>query len=151
MAAVADARPAGSRLDPLALPADTPFRFALLVAAVLGSTLYVYDWLYLRHAAAPATADRQEACLRATDVAIARAVTGGRGVVGPDCLGIDRGPAQWMLGGAFWVVVAALVVYLVLPRWRILRGHLVPLPAADIPGLATTLDGLTREARPRSS
>jgi Zn-dependent protease with chaperone function len=148
MAAASDARPAGERLDPLALPADTPFRFALLVAAVLGSTLYVYEWLYLRHVLSPELAAAKARCVDAVQVSIADAAFGGlvQQQQLQTCIGRDSGLAQFMFGGAFYVLVLALVVCLVLPHWRIWREHLVPLPAADIPGLADALDGLVHEA-----
>ena len=34
------------RLNPFAFPSDTTFRFVLLVGAVLGTTLYVWNWIY---------------------------------------------------------------------------------------------------------
>ena len=35
------------RLSPFVLPSDTTFRFALLVVAVLGANLYVWNWLWI--------------------------------------------------------------------------------------------------------
>ena len=153
MAAGEAPAPAVRRLDPLALPADTPFRFALLVAAVLGSTLYVYDWLYLRHVAPAGVLAAQERCVAAVNGALADAASSGavRPAGGHACFGLDQGPAQFMFGGAFSVLLLALVVYLALPRWRIWRGHLVPLPVGDIPGLGEALDRLVREAGLRAS
>ena len=33
------------RLNPFAFPSDTAFRFGLLVAAVIGANLYVWQWI----------------------------------------------------------------------------------------------------------
>ena len=35
-----------ARLNPFVFPSDTTFRFALLVVAVLGANLYVWNWLW---------------------------------------------------------------------------------------------------------
>src|SRR4029077_9313685 len=39
-------RPPPPRLNPFAFPSDTTFRFVLLVVAVLGTTLFVWNWIY---------------------------------------------------------------------------------------------------------
>ena len=45
-AAAPERRP---RLNPFAFPSDTAFRFGLLVAAVLGANLYVWQWIASHH------------------------------------------------------------------------------------------------------
>ena len=51
------------RLNPFAFPSDTTFRFALLVTAVLGATLYVWNWIYAA-VADPRALDRAGGCLQ---------------------------------------------------------------------------------------
>ena len=52
-AAAPERRP---RLNPFAFPSDTAFRFGLLVTAVIGANLYVWEWI------ATEFADKHEGC-----------------------------------------------------------------------------------------
>lgn len=57
-------RPA-PRPNPFAFPSETAFRFALLVAAVLGATLYVWNWIWtVWGAGATEASTRALACAR---------------------------------------------------------------------------------------
>ena len=49
------------RLNPFAFPSDTAFRFGLLVAAVLGANLYVWQWIGSHAREAPQRAQRGHA------------------------------------------------------------------------------------------
>ena len=42
----APAAPLRPRLNPFAFPSDTDFRLLLLIAAVIGSGLFIYNWVY---------------------------------------------------------------------------------------------------------
>ena len=41
------ASPLGARLSPFVFPSDTTFRFLLLLVAVVGANLYIWNWLWL--------------------------------------------------------------------------------------------------------
>ena len=54
-AAAPERRP---RLNPFAFPSDTAFRFGLLITAVIGANLYVWEWI------ATVFADKPTSCIR---------------------------------------------------------------------------------------
>ena len=58
-AATPERRP---RLNPFAFPSDTAFRFGLLVAAVFGANLYVWEWIVGHHAARRGYSQVHAAC-----------------------------------------------------------------------------------------
>ncbi len=148
--------------DPFALPSDTDFRFALLVAAVLGVTLYVYNILFFGLAgggmgglgaygrcdvAAVAAARRVAAltALRAAPdpfrVAVLRATAHER-CIAP----IQGATVAWMLGGVTGVVALASVRYWTWPTVKQRRDCLVPLTVEDAPEIVAALRTLSTAA-----
>ena len=47
------------RLNPFAFPSDTAFRFGLLITAVVGANLYVWEWIATVFADKPRVAGRR--------------------------------------------------------------------------------------------
>jgi Zn-dependent protease with chaperone function len=140
----------GPRLNPFVFPSDTTFRFALLVAAVLGANLYIWNWLWF----ALGTDERRVAlsyfdCSNRLQAGLQQA---GGDLAGSSaarraftvCLQhVNRPLAWWMIGGtALLLVVTALLVF-VRPLW--IARRLRPLGREDAPDVAVDLGALARE------
>ena len=159
MPLVSSRRPSGDgpglplRLNPFALPSDTTSRFLLLIVAVLSATLFAYSLLAF---VLPSTQDRlsrARECLTATE-----------SIVLPDnTLGIDRekilARAQdgcwrpvlhWQAAivvlGVVAVVLVAVLLYILVPSWKIRRRRLVPLEEEDAPELVARFRALCDQA-----
>ncbi len=156
MAAVGNAA-LRERLNPFVFPSQTTFRFVLLIFAVLGSSLYMFNGLYFTASAHGLAQARAYArCLegaRAAEIE-ARAVSSRalapvrRSDAFRDCVRpTERKKAAWVLGGTALVVALAAALYLALPTWKLQRRRLRPLGAADAPDVLGELDELVREAR----
>jgi hypothetical protein len=141
-----DRRP---RLNPFAFPSDTTFRFVLLVVAVLGSTLYVWNWIYAAvgdHAARFARASRD--CLTEDPARFTGLdeFTASSGAFTRCVQASNRPIAWWMLGGLALVAVLAVVLTLAQPWWRRRRLRLKPLRQEDAPAVVDEVAALAREA-----
>jgi Zn-dependent protease with chaperone function len=141
--------PRRARLNPFAFPSDTTFRFVLLLVAVLGTTLYVWNWIYAAvgdHAAKAAA--HAAACIAPSGnpdqnldsyTAASSAFTA--------CVqDTYREQTWWMLGGGGLVVVAAVVITLFQPWWIARRRRLRPLSQGDAPAVVDELRALSEEA-----
>jgi Zn-dependent protease with chaperone function len=139
------------RLNPFAFPSDTAFRFGLLVTAVLGATLYVWNWLYFAVGVdSRAEVQGSLACLRlspasvgATDAASFAAASNAMSACLAD---LNRPKVWWMLGGAALVLVSALALTAAAPWWIERRRRLEPLTAGDAPAVLARLEELALEA-----
>jgi len=134
-------RAAPPRPNPFAFPSDTTFRFALLVAAVFGATLYVWDWIWIvlgadQRAVASAALD----CLAISEQGLSASSTFSACV-----RDVYRNSTWWMLGGVALVVAVAALLVLVWPAIKVRRGHYRLLEAADAPEVLETLARLSRE------
>jgi len=141
------------RPNPFAFPPDTTFRFALLVAAVLGATLYVWNWMWT-----VLGTDRVEvntaalACLResqdlfagtgADPLALARLSDQFNACV----QGTYQDAAVWMVGGVALVLAVAVALTIVWPRIKERRAGFRPLEAEDAPEALAELAELARAA-----
>lgn len=103
------------------LPSGTTARFALLIAAAVGVTVFAYDFLYVNLAAAGPPCPTAEPCL---------APYGKQAVL-------------WMTAGPILLIALAYAIHLATPAWIIYRGSLQPL---DGDAAAAMLDRLVREA-----
>ena len=137
------------RLNPFAFPSDTTFRFVLLVVAVLGSTLYVWNWIYY------AVGDHVGRLTQASRDCLASAPTQFTGLddftasseAFTSCVQASNRPiAWWMLGGLAFVLGLALVLTLAQPWWRRRRLRLRPLLPEDAPAVVAEIASLAREA-----
>ena len=150
--AAAESPQGRARLSPFVLPSDTTFRFALLVVAVLGANLYVWNWLWLALGADQArVGDAYLGCTRAHQSALGA----GGGVDGfsaandafSACIReVHRPLAWWMVGGTALLLAVAAAIVLVLPRWIVWRRRLRPLVREDAPAVVDELGELAREA-----
>ena len=137
------------RLNPFAFPSDTTFRFVLLVVAVLGSTLYAWNWIYA------AAGDHAERFLRASQACLASEPTQFTGLddftassrAFTACVQASNRPiAWWMLGGLALVLGLALALTLAQPWWRRRRLRLRPLRQEDAPAVVAEVAVLAEEA-----
>ena len=147
-----DASPGGRpRLNLFAFPSDADFRFALLVASVLGAALLLYADLF---ETLPPTARARQAVYAACtalddpdDLSAGYEELVGRYLRFGQCVApADRGEAAWMVGGATLVVAAAAGLYWAMPAWRIRRQRLRPLDADVGPDVLAAIDELVAEA-----
>jgi len=141
------------RPDPFFLPSDTPFRFALLIVAVLASSLFAHQMLFLVfrrdeflsvtrrcHAALTGATPDDDLQVRA---AAARAATLCRA-------GLERSEARWMLLGVACLAATTLALLWILPWARMHRGRFEFLDAEASPELANELASLSSRAGVRS-
>jgi Zn-dependent protease with chaperone function len=147
--------PPAARLNPFVFPSDTTFRFLLLVVAVIGANLYVWNWLYT--AVGVDRGDYAESLLRCSQEY--RAAIAGR----PDLATVTaaseaqtacyqdttRELAWWMLGGTGLLLAVAALILVLLPRWIERRRDLRPLSRDDAPSVVDELDRLSGEAELR--
>jgi Zn-dependent protease with chaperone function len=141
------------RPNPFAFPSDTTFRFALLVAAVLGATLYVWNWMWT---SLGAEADE----LRAASLQCLTAFQEGFSAAGADPLAMTRASdefstcvqqtyqeaAWWMVGGVALVLTVAAVLTIAWPLAKERRAGFRPLEARDAPEALAALAELSDEA-----
>jgi Zn-dependent protease with chaperone function len=134
------------RLNPFAFPSDTAFRFGLLVAAVVGANLYVWQWI-------ASTTRRDEvlagvgACLQLSP---ARATSSEQFAAATDAFGscvahLYRYQVWWMLGGTAVLLAVAAAIMLCAPLWITRRRRLRPLTSAEAPVVVAAVAALARE------
>ena len=138
------------RLNPFVFPSETTFRFGLLVTAVLGASLYVWNWISTVAADPAEEIAEFRACFPLSPL-----VTGARDVgsfsAASDafsaCLqAANRDTLWWMLGGTAGLIALAAGFVLGAPRWIERRRRLEPLTEADAPVVLARLRELVREA-----
>jgi Zn-dependent protease with chaperone function len=120
-------RPA--RINPFIFPADTDFRFGLLIAAIIGASLFVYQSLY-------------NAISRAEFRRFALQCDFDKACFEP----YERQQAAWMLGGVFLLFAVAGIIYWLTPAIKIWRKRLTRLQPDDAPELLAYLADLCQEA-----
>jgi Zn-dependent protease with chaperone function len=137
------------RLNPFAFPSDTTFRFVLLVGAVLGTTLYVWNWIYFAVGSNSAAYGRDALeCLRLAPPASTNLddYRTGTSAYTACVQELNKPSAWWMIGGAALVVLLAVALTLARPRWQEHRRKLRPLTEADAPEVVEEVRRLAVEA-----
>ena len=104
------------RLNPFAFPSDTAFRFGLLVAAVLGANLYVWQWI----ASTSRSADEHIAGTRACLAVVPQGSDAFSSCVSQ----LYRYQVGWMLGGTAALLAVAAGLMLAAPLWITRRRRL---------------------------
>jgi Zn-dependent protease with chaperone function len=146
----ARARP--PRLNPFAFPSDTTFRFVLLIVAVLGASLFIYNNLFFRFNGAEyrRTFEQcQSASAAAAEIADSSdpLASVAEGTALGECMApFNRWGAVWRLGGVALLLGVAGALYWILPAWHIRRARFMPLTAEDAPEVVAYLADLCREA-----
>jgi Zn-dependent protease with chaperone function len=137
---------ADQRVDPFLLPPDTPFRFGLLILAILSTSLFAYQMLflvahddefvetYLRCGPDPLVAQSAEASTAARAAAVL-------------CRqGFDRSEARWMLAGVALLAVVSVGFLFAVPWLRSRRHTYVLVDDRETPEIATPLRDLAGRA-----
>ena len=144
--------PSQPRLNPFVFPPDTTFRFALLVVAVLGANLYVWNWLWIAFGANQSEVRSGyavcESIRPALDISgIAPETYAAASAAFSECVNdINRPLAWWMVGGTVLLLAVAAAIALLLPLWIARRRSLRPLRREEAPAVVDELAGLAKEA-----
>ena len=125
------------RLNPFAFPSDTAFRFGLLIAAVLGANLYVWQWIASTSRSAEEHLTGTQACL---DVA-----SQGSDAFSSCVSQLYRYQVGWMLGGTAGLLAVAVALMLAAPLWITRRRKLRRLAHEDAPAVVDRVVELARE------
>jgi Zn-dependent protease with chaperone function len=137
------------RSGALALPASTSFRFALLIVAVVASSFFAYEAIYLATPRGPTLISlilrcRSQALAQSPVNAIAYAGALQQAAV---CYsGGQRTEAWWSLLGVGVFLVVAGAIFLAQPWWYRTRRQLTELTGADAADLVNRLEGLRQRA-----
>ncbi len=138
------------RLNPFVFPSDTTFRFALLVTAVLGASLYVWNWIFFAVRDPSDQLAKLRECFQlsplVTGVTDLDAFSAASDAFSACVNGAYRENVWWMLGGTGGLILVALVLVLAAPHWIERRRGLVPLSEKDAPTVLARLRELVREA-----
>ena len=124
------------RLNPFAFPSDTTFRFGLLIAAVFGANLYVWQWI----AITSRTDDAEH--IAATRACLTLVGTDG---FTPCVNALYRYQVGWMLWGTVALFVVAAALMLATPLWITRRRKLRRLMHDDAPAVVERVAELARE------
>ena len=152
MSASATTEPSRPRLNPFVFPPDTTFRFALLVVAVLGANLYVWNWLWVAFGA-----DQSEV---RSGYAVCERIRPALDITGippetyaaatsafSECIeDVNRPLLWWMVGGTVLLLAVAAAIALLLPLWIARRRRLRPLRREEAPAVVDELSALAKEA-----
>lgn len=140
------------RLNPFALATDTTARFALLIVGVLSSSLFVYFLLVLSLPSTQTGFREVERCVVAAESTF---VPGGAGPLDSELIlnrAKDECGRSWearvavlVLLGVLGVLLVTLLLYSVLPGWKIRRRRLTPLEEDDAPGFLGSFHALCCE------
>ena len=146
--------PLGARLSPFVFPSDTTFRFLLLLVAVVGANLYVWNWLHTVYGI------DQEAAIDAYLVCDAERRAAFSGLTINDTASLEAASDAftacvqevnsalpwWMIGGTLLLLGTAAAILFLLPLWIARRRRLRPLDAQEAPEVAEELAALARES-----
>jgi Zn-dependent protease with chaperone function len=135
------------RPDPYRLPSDTPFRFVLLILAVLGSSLFAYQLIFLafhgRVFVSVVLRCNEQLSGSFTDATSGAAKSRAAAVCRS---GLERSEARWMLAGVLLLAATAAVLLFLVPWQRRRRSRMEPIDAADNPRFLAQLAELGQQA-----
>ena len=143
---------AGTRGSVFALPARTSFRFALLIAAVVASSFFVYEAIYL---ATPRGAALISLMRRCYAQALAHRPSGMTAIASMASAyhqanvcysGAERTEAWWGLLGIGVLIAAAGAIFVAQPWWYRRRMHLSELTGPGAAELITRLEWVRQRA-----
>ncbi len=138
------------RLNPFVFPSDTTFRFALLVTAVLGANLYVWNWIFFAVRDPTDQLNQLRGCLALSPFAVgARDLESFSAASEAFSACLDaayRENVWWMLGGTAGLLLVALALVALAPHWIERRRRLEPLTEEDAPAVLARLRELVVEA-----
>ena len=123
------------RLNPFAFPSDTAFRFGLLIAAVLGANLYVWQWIAITTRTDAEHVRETQACLAVL----------GTDAFTPCVNELYRYQVAWMVSGTLGLLAAAAALMIATPLWITRRRKLRPLAREEAPAAVDRIAELARE------
>ncbi len=139
------------RLNPFIFPSDTDFRFVILIVATLSASISIYYFLYL---SVPVNANLSDLiftyCYNETEAIQPLTVLNSKSFI--DTLTHCLTPTNLVVIAWIGLSLALLLsvagaLYWALPNWKIWRGGLKPLHAAQVsPDMMTCLTDLCIEA-----
>lgn len=139
-----------ARFNPFLFSPNTNFRFALLVLAIVGSSLFIYETLFFQTFANEYFQAIQDCIQEANrlhpgetldEVNLANQHAN-------RCNEKDeQRQAQWILSRFVLLLVLAVVIYLLMPIWRIWRDKLTAFSAEDDPEVMNCLTEFCQEAQ----
>jgi Zn-dependent protease with chaperone function len=141
--------PAPGRSGAFALPVSTSFRFTVLIAAVVASSFFVYEGIYLATSRGSSLASLIHRCLMPARAYQATGVIGYAAALHQASVcysGGERAEAWWGLTGVGVLVVVSGAIFLAQPWWYRWRRHLTELTGDSTAGLVSRLEGLRRRA-----
>jgi Zn-dependent protease with chaperone function len=141
--------PAQDRGSPFALPVSTSFRFALLIAAVVASSFFVYQSIYLATPRGPALISLMIRCRSHALAQRQNVVTGLASAFHQATVCYSEGQrteAWWGLLGVAVLVAAASAIFLAQPWWYRRRMHLTELTGASAGPLVSRLEAVRQRA-----
>jgi Zn-dependent protease with chaperone function len=135
------------RLNPFAFPSDTAFRFGLLVVAVLGANLYVWQWIAGTTRSFDEVREGALTCasfIPTGEPGLAQFTAASKSYSA--CVSaLYRYQVWWMLGGSAVLLIVAGAIMLALPLWITRRRNLQPLTVDDAPAVLEGVAELARE------
>lgn len=141
--------PMGARPNPFAFASETTFRFAVLIAAALGTTLFVWSWVGVYWQAGDGRyAEALQTCgpLFEAPAGTVEEVAATQAAFGACMQPLYRAQTLTGLAGVVLLVLFTAVTYWYLPVWRRRRRRLVPIEDSGFAGLPQALDELRRVA-----
>lgn len=133
------------RLNPFAFPAETTFRFVLLVVMVLSTSAFIYDSIFFT-VNAQAALETLNHCFEEVGAAYSPESPEYSTALSQCRAPMARRQAAWVFVGLASLLVVAAGLYWFLPTWKIWRNRLKPLKAEDAPEMMTWLVALCRES-----
>ncbi len=150
--------PRTARLNPFAFPSDTDLRFILLIACVLGASLWIYYVaLWQTKADVITSVNLLLNCQKSSGILNAmheyathnpKAVADFEvaSAANARCLApLYLRQTSRMLDGVALLLIVAVSIYLAFPAWKRWRKRLVPLLQEDMPEVMAELTSLCRE------
>jgi Zn-dependent protease with chaperone function len=140
------------RLNPFAFPSDMDFRLLILVAAVIGSGLFIYNWMYFG-LPSQSIADLAvyQQCQQLAKTAFPTDPFAASAAFDRCRAPVEQKKAVWMVGGVVLMLALAIALYLLAPLIKLRRQRLMPLTADDAPDVIASLQDLCVRAGLRSA
>lgn len=137
--------PGRLRLNPFAFPADTSFRFLLLIALIFSGSIFVLRWIYNRFDKEFASGVSR--CIEVSGLSETQStgeILSAQSVY-QICMGeINRGSVIFVAGGLFLLALVGFIIYWRYPARKIKQGRYEKLSRGDADEVIAEVETLTR-------